>query len=197
VGVSEAMEQTDALKEYMDQVYEKSIFDELQGSGDVWVYHLHGHQTVAGSVRINNKYDLVLKTETQERLPITKHMIKFVHPLKSQDESKKRIKIDKKVRKDEQGPILNPRKRNHVKNKTLFPLMQDKVGLQFTTLEGDVVSGIIGEFNRYEITLLGKGGAPIVFLRHAVRDVRDKNDKCYLKTAIEEKRVIVRKKSTV
>lgn len=191
------MEQTDALKEYMDQVYEKSIFDELQTSGEVWVYHLHGHQTIAGSVKMNNKYDLVLMTETQERLPITKHTIKFVYPLTFQDDTKKRIKIDKKTLKEEQGPILNPRKRNHIKNKTLFPLMQDKVALQFTTLEGDIVSGVIGEFSRYEITLLGKGGAPVVFLRHAVRDVRDKNDKCYLKTAIEEKRVIIRKKSAV
>lgn len=191
------MEQSDALKNYMDENYERSIFDELQKNGEVWVFHLHGHQTIAGSVKINNKYDLVLKTDTQDRVPLTKHNIKFLYPLEDHEEQKRRIKIDKKVRKEELGPILNPRQRNHIKNKTLFPLMLDKTVLQFTTLEGDIIAGIVGDFSRWEITILGRGGLSVVFLRHAVQDIRDKGDKCYLKSAIEEKRVIVRKRKNV
>ena len=72
------MEQTDALKSYMDAHYDKSIFDELQKNGEEWVFYVHGHKTIIGSVVMNNKYDVVLHTKTQDRLPITKHYIKFL-----------------------------------------------------------------------------------------------------------------------
>jgi hypothetical protein len=191
------MEQNDALKRYMDENYDKSVFDELQESGAEWALQLHGHQTVKCSVKVNNKYDVVVKTKTQDRLPITKHTIKFLYSMEHQEELEKRIKVNKKVKKEELDPILNPRKRNHIKNKTLFPLMKERKVLEFTTLEGDIVAGIVGGFSRYEITILGKGGVPIVLLRHAVHDVRDKRNRCYLKRSVEEKKVIVRKRKSV
>ena len=191
------MEQADALKSYMDAHYDESIFDQLQKNGEEWIFHVHGHKTIVGTVMMNNKYDVVLKTKNQDRLPITKHYIKFLYSVEQLDDLKSKIKLDKKVKKAELGPILNPRKRNHIKNKTLFPLMKERTVLNFTSLEGDIVSGIIGGFSRYEITILGRGGVPIVFLRHAIQDVRDKRNKCHLKEAVEEKKVIVRKKQTI
>lgn len=192
------MEQTDALKSYMDAHYDGSIFDELQKNGEEWVFHVHGHKTVVGTVAMNNKYDVVVEMKNKEqRLPITKHYIKFLYSTEHKEDLKKKIKLNRKVKKEELGPILNPRKRNHIKNKTIFPLMKERKVLDFTSLEGDIVSGIIGGFSRYEITVLGRGGVPIVFLRHAVKDVRDKRNKCYLKQSVEEKKVIVRKKRTI
>ncbi len=191
------MEQTDALKRYMDENYDKSVFDELQESGEQWVFCLHGDKTVIGSVKTNNKYDIVVKTNNQDRLPITKHNIKFLCSIKHEEDLRNRIKVNKRIKKEELGPILNPRKRNHIKNKTLYPLLEERTVLEFTTLEGDIISGIVGGFSRYEITILGKGGVPVVLLRHAVKDVRDKRNKCYLKQTIEEKKVIVRKRKAI
>lgn len=188
------MEQTDALKSYMDAHYDESIFDELLKNGEEWVLHVHGHKTIVGSVVMNNKYDVVLTTKTQDRLPVTKHYIKFLYRVEHKEDLKSKIKMDRKVKKEEIGPILNPRKRNHIKNKTLFPLMNERTVLDFTSLEGDIVSGIIGGFTRYEITILGRGGVPVVFLRHAIQEVRDKRNKSHLKQAVEEKKVIVRKR---
>jgi len=181
----------------MDENYDKSIFDTLLKNGEEWVYYLHGHQIVIGTVTTNNKYDIALKTEDRDRLPVTKHNIKFVYPVEHHDELKKRIKIDKKVKKEEQGPILNPRKRNHIKNKTLFPLMKERKVLDITILEGEVLSGVVAGFTRYEITLLSKGRLPIILLRHAIYDVRDKSNKSFLKRTVEEKKVIVRKRRTI
>ena len=191
------MEQTEALKKYMDEKYDQSIFDELQNSGELWVVYLHGNQTVTGSVKINNKYDVVVTTDAQERLPVTKHNIKFLHSLEHVEEISKKLKVDKKIKKEGLGPILNPRKRNHIKNKTLFPLMEERTVLEFTTLEGEIISGIVGDFSRYEITILVRGGVPIVLLRHSVHDVRDKRNKSYLKETVEEKKVIVRKRTII
>ena len=97
----------------------------------------------------------------------------------------KKIRTDKNIKEKQLEPIVSPGKRNHVKNKTLFPLMREKTLLFFTTLEGDVLGGIVGGFTRYEIQILGKREIPVTLLRHAIYDLRDKRKKCYLKKAVE------------
>ena len=56
-----------------------------------------------------------------------------------------------------------------------------------TTLEGDVIRGIVGGFNQYEFKINMKGGVPAVVLRHAVYDLNDKEKKVsYLKKKVIE-----------
>ena len=58
--------------------------------------------------------------------------------------------------------------------------------LFFTLLGGNVLRGIITGFSRYEINLSMKGGIPVVIMRHAVFDVKDKKDRSFLKKEVEK-----------
>ena len=60
--------------------------------------------------------------------------------------------------------------------------------LFFTLLGGNVLRGIITGFSRYEINLSMKGGVPVVIMRHAVFDVKDKKDRSFLKKEVEKSR---------
>jgi hypothetical protein len=82
-------------------------------------------------------------------------------------------------------PIVSPKERHHIKNKTLFPLMQDREVLFFTLLEGEIIRGLVAAFSRYDLTVSLKGGIPVTVLRHSILDVRDKKGRCYLKTHVE------------
>lgn len=84
-------------------------------------------------------------------------------------------------------PIIFPKNRHYIKNKTLFPLMQQREVLFFTLLEGEIIRGVVLAFSRYDLTVGLKGGIPVVVLRHAVLDVRDKKGRCYLKSHVMRK----------
>ncbi len=176
------------LNAYLKENYHKSIFDQMEKEKETYVLHLHGNKVISGEVKTNKKYDVIFKSESGKEEELQKHNIKFLYLKKDEQVVKKVIKVDKNVKEKKLGPIINPRKRNHIKNKTLFPLMQERVLLFFTTLEGDIIGGIIGGFTRYEIQILGKKGIPITLLRHAVFDLRDKRKRCYLKRAVEARK---------
>ena len=67
----------------------------------------------------------------------------------------------------------------------------------FTTLEGDILGGMVGGFTRYEIQILGKKGVPVTLLRHAIYDLRDKRKRCYLKRAVEARKENLRSKKAI
>jgi hypothetical protein len=96
------------------------------------------------------------------------------------------IKTDAKAQAAPLDPIISPKDRHHVKNKTLFPLMQQRVVLLITLLEREIIKGLVQGFSRYDLTISLKGGVPVVLLRHAILDVRDKKGRCYLKTHLKK-----------
>lgn len=173
------------LKEYLDAHYHESIFDELVASGADATLYIHDHLTRSGIVKENKKYAILFRPQDGKEEEIQKVTIKFlclsdVHP-----SVEPLIRINQEVKAKEIGPIFAPGPRHHIKNKTLFPLMNQRQVLFFTLLEGEVLRGIISGFSRYEITLSMKGGLPVTILRHAVYDLREKKGRCFLKKVVE------------
>ncbi len=170
------------LKEYLDESYNSSIFDQALSSKQTWGLHLHGHRFVKAEVTENLKYDVKVKIEggAEELLP--KVNIKLVYPENLSESVKPLLKTDQKVKGLGLEPILAPAKRYHVKNKSLFPLMKEKKVIFFTLLEGEIIRGIISGFNRYEVMVNLKGGIPIIILRHCILDLCDKKGRCFLKS---------------
>ena len=68
-------------------------------------------------------------------------------------------------------PLRRHAERHHIKNKTLYPLMEERQVADITVLDGTVLRGIISGFNTYEIMMNLKGGTPVTVLRHGVLDV--------------------------
>jgi sRNA-binding regulator protein Hfq len=176
------------LEEYLDEFYNKSIFEQVLDSGEPWQFHLHGHRTIRGRALENLTYDLKLHMEAQEEQVLSKVEIKLLYPVHLDESVRPLIKTDEEVQKLGLSPILSPRQRYFVKNKSLFPLMKDQEVVFFTLLEGEVIRGIITGFSRYEITVSLKGGSPITILRHSIYDLRNKKGRCFLKSFQEEHR---------
>lgn len=150
------------------------------------VFHIHGAKCVEGKIVEMSRYEFVYEDlQTGEKNNLKKIELKFFYPLSLKESIQKLIKIEEEVAKKKIGSIEKPAGRNHIKNKTLYPLMMNKDVVFLTTLEGDVIRGIISGFSRYEIKISMKGGIPVTILRHAVYDLTDKEKKIsYLKKKV-------------
>jgi len=179
------------LQEYLEDNYHTSVFDQAFESKETYEFHLHGHRIVKATVIENLRYDLSLHTAEITPFGVThlpKTDVKLVYPSALSDAVRPLLKVDRKVRDLQLEPIIPARKRHHIKNKSLFPLVKERQVVFFTLMEGEVVKGLITGFTRYEITVNLKGGIPVFILRHAAYDLRDKKGRCFLKSFQETHR---------
>ena len=182
------MKHLEGFKDYLDENYTNSIFNLALESKEYWTVYLHGHNILTAKVTQNFIYEVELTDENMVSQTIPKTRIKALHPIELNPLIKKKIKSDPKVKKLNLEPIVTARPRHHIKNKTLFVLMKEREVVFFTLLEGEIIRGLIGAFTRYDITVHLKGGIPVSLLRHSVYDLRDKKNRCYLKTFQETHR---------
>ena len=170
------------FKEYLDECYNLSVFDEAFASQESWEFHIHNHRVVKAEVVENSTYDIKITSGQNGEILLPKTDVKLLYRETLSESIRPLLKIDKKVKGLSLEPILAPGKRYHIKNKSLFPLMKERRVVFFTLLEGEIVRGIIGGFSRYEIAVTLKGGIPVTILRHSIYDLRDKKGRCFLKS---------------
>jgi hypothetical protein len=175
------MKHLKGYKDYLEKNYLLSIFNLAMDSNDYWIFYLHGHKILLAKVTQNHTYDVELTDKDSASQTIPKTQIKALHPAELNPSVQKRVKSDSKVKKLNLKPIITARSRHHIKNKSLYILMEEKQVIFFTLLEGDIIRGLIAGFTRYDITVHLKGGIPVTLLRHSVYDLRDKKGRCYLK----------------
>ncbi|MBW1981258.1 MAG: hypothetical protein JRJ12_08540 [Deltaproteobacteria bacterium] len=182
------------LQEYLDQHYHRSVFEEAVADAADRVLHVHGGEILVARIVENTPYDIGILPSGEkqgggsEPLTMPKLDVKLVYPAEIKEKVAKRLKNDAKVEKLQLAPSLSARDRHHIKNKSLYPLMKERVVVFFTLLGGEIVRGLIAAFSRYEITVNLKGGVPVTILRHAVYDLRDKKGNCYLKSVQQKTR---------
>ena len=171
------------LREYLNDFYSTSIFDQAIASKKLWNLHVHDHSLIKAQITQDLKYDLHIKIDGKIEKVLPKISIKLVYPDSQSEPVKPLLKKDNKVKKLAMEPIMAPKDRYHIKNKTLFPLMKERTVVFFTLLEGEIIRGLIVGFCRYEITVDLKGAIPITILRHSIYDMRDKKGRCFLKSS--------------
>jgi len=174
------------LDDYLDRNYRHSIFDQAHSSDQLWKMHVHGSRIIKADVTKNLKFDLNVKISGEPDEVLPKVNIKLLYPAELSASVTPLLDSDKKVKDLSLEPILAPQYRYHIKNKTLFPLMEEQNVVFFTLLEGERIRGIIADFSRYEITVNLKGGIPVTILRHSIYDVHNKKGRCFLKSAQEK-----------
>jgi sRNA-binding regulator protein Hfq len=172
----------EGLDEYLARNYEVSVFDTAMTSGKPWALHLHGRRVLRGVVMENRKWEISLDIPGKGKEELQKIQVNYLYPDAASAAVKPLIKVDKKVESMNLEPILAPRRRYFVKNKSLFPLMKEKEVLLFTLLDGEVLRGIVSDFSRYDVTLSMKGGVLVTLLRHSIYDLRNKKGRCFLKS---------------
>ena len=170
------------LQEYLDKSYNTSVFDQAFESQEPWEFHLHNHRIIKSEIQENLRYDLRLSAEETGEELLPKTDVKLLYPADRSDSVRPLLKTDKKVRDLGLEPIISPRMRHHIKNKSLFPLIKERTVLFFTLMEGEIIKGLVTDFTRYEIIVSLKGGTPVYILRHSVYDLRDKKGRCFLKS---------------
>ena len=177
---------TGGLQEYLKAHQKDSIFERECGKETLWYLFLHDGRELVGRIRNNEIFEFDLSMEDGNSEKIHKVNVNFVCPASFQEEIHKQMKRNEAVAEKAEGPHFSTRYRHHIKNKSLYPLMNRREVLFFTMLKGEVLRGVVSAFSRYEIDLSLKRGVPVVLLRHAVFDVRDKKNRCYLKKVVEK-----------
>jgi sRNA-binding regulator protein Hfq len=174
------------LPDYLAGHQLESVFGREAGRDTSWCLFLHGDERKKGKIKNDEKYEIDFLTEQDVIERIHKVNVKFLCEASVEEEVLRRLRTNEAMKQAPEGPHFGPRYRHHIKNKTLYPLMNRKEVLFFTTLEGEVLRGVITGFSRFEIGLSMKGGVSVVLLRHALWDVRDKKERSYSKESVEK-----------
>ncbi len=185
-GPPEEQDPLEGLPEYLKAHQRESLFQRESGKGTSWCLFLHGDQRKRGKIQKDETYEIDIETRDGVVEQIHKVNVKMVCEAAKEEEVLRLLGTNEDLKGAPQGPHFGPRYRHHIKNKTLFPLMNRKEVLFFSTLEGEVLRGIVTDFSRFEIRLSMKGGVSVILLRHALFDVRDKKGRSYSKEAVEK-----------
>jgi sRNA-binding regulator protein Hfq len=174
------------LQEYLQEHYFISVYDQALQSGEMYTFHAHGQQIFQGKVIKNDTFDLEIAAAAKQLQRLPKTNIKLIYPSVLQQDIQKQIKIDPQISQKKIPPLVHAKERYHVKNKSLFPLMEERQVLFFYMLEGEVLKGILADFSRYEMTVHLKGALPVTIFRHALLNLTDKKKRSYLKSFQEK-----------
>ena len=174
------MPELQGFSDYKKEHYELSDFTALETSGEASLFLRHGGIRLTGTIVRQSIYDLYIAT-AQGEVVVPKVEIKCHAPASETKIVEKLIKTDKKVAALSLCTIHAPACRYFIKNKTLYPLTQERQVILITLLEGEVIKGLVENFSRYDVTMRVKGGVRLTVLRHAIYDMRDKRGRCYLK----------------
>ncbi len=178
----------DGLRDYLKTDYKLSVFDQALETKELLTMHLHGQRVVQARMIENKQYEIVIDVAEQGPEELHKLQVKCLYPADRTDAFAKMLKIDKNVQALGLEPIYSPAERYNIKNKTLFPLMQERQVVFCTLMEGELIRGIVAAFSRYDLIIHAKGGMPVTLLRHGIYDMRNKQGRCLLKSFQQEHR---------
>ena len=173
----------DDLEAYLKVHAKDSLFEGEAGKETGWCFFLHGNLERTGRLLQNETYECLLVTEEGSSEKMHKVRVKFACPALVREEVKRQTGLNEEVQKKGEGPHFLPRYRHVVPDQSLHEFMQNREVLFFTLLEGEILRGLVTGFSAYEISLSMKGQVPVVLLRHALFDVRDKKGRSYLRKA--------------
>ena len=176
------------LSEYLEEKYHFSVFDKVAASGKPWIFHLHGHARIRAFVSENRKWDMTLDVEGKGKEALQKIQVKFLYPAELEEGVEPIIKRDRKIEVLKLNPIISPKERHFVKNKSLFPLMKEREVLLFTLLEGEIIKGIITDFSLFDVVVSMKGNLAVTILRHSIFHLKNKRGRSFLKSFQEKHR---------
>jgi len=171
------------LNDYLIKNYPNSAIDAAVASQGLYCLHLHGGTTMQGNITANTTYDIEITTPDGNRRELPKIQIKMLYPAEYAQPVQAQLTVNADVQARQLEPIVAVKQRHFVKNKTLYTLMRSQEETLITLLEGEVLTGCIHSFSRYEVTFSLKDGTQVVILRHAILDIRDESGCCFLKAS--------------
>jgi len=160
------------LAEHIDQNRARSILTEAAESGTALMLGLHGRKSLRGTVVEVDRYEVHVDGADGERHTVHKLQIKYACTDQENRHVRNQIKRDK-TRKEPVEPIWKPQDRYGCSDRRLFGVLDEKVQVVATTLEGEVFQGVVEWMGRWEFGMvLKKKNARVVLFRHALADLR-------------------------
>jgi sRNA-binding regulator protein Hfq len=161
------------FRDYTIQHAATSIFDYAVKSGQLWCLHSHPGQLVVAKVIANGTYEVSVVDEAGQTRQVHKVPLKFLYPQAMQARVAKLVTTHAAIQARGLEPRYKTRDRVHLMNKTLYVAILDKTPLTVTTYEGEVLTGVLASYSRFEMVMLLDKGLPVAVLRHAVQLATD------------------------
>ena len=157
------------FRDYLKQNYDRDLFQEFKIKQELLKFHLAGQQEVRGKIVNNLVFDFEISDETGKIQRIPKLTVKYFYPAPLDEKVSLLIDVNSEIADQHLQPIIKPHLRNHVKNKTLYPLMKEHEAVIITLYEGEIIRGFIDNFTRYELIVKFNENLHIILLRHAIQ----------------------------
>jgi hypothetical protein len=163
------------MMEHREKHHARSCFDEALVHGKPMTFLVHGQRRVEGKVIASEPYHATIRLEdgTEESI----HKLQFKAGWLAEHRKLVRKMLERKnsdLVKNPKPPIERPQDRYPCSDRTLFSFVDaPKKSVDMTSLEGEIVSGQVLWFGRYEIGMGLKGEHLVTVFRHALADVKE------------------------
>jgi sRNA-binding regulator protein Hfq len=169
----EAYLQRRRLAAHRENYRTRSCLDDAVAAGSTLTLLLHGQRRVEAKVKSIDPYDAVLAIEGGGEEQVRKLQIKATWRPDDYKRIKKVLRKDKALSEAPRGPIERPQDRYSCSDKRLFRYLDTQTEVDVTLLEGEVFSGTVQWFGRYEFGLEIKGGVVVTIFRHALSAITE------------------------
>lgn len=168
------------MTEHREANHMRSCLDDAVQHKKPMTLLVHGKGRVEGRVISSESYQVVVQVAGGEHQTIHKLQIKaawiaeerrLVSPMMQRS--------NPELSKNPRAPIPRPQDRYPCSDRTLFAFLDEKKTVAATLLEGEIATGQIYWFGRYEIGMGpkprkdGKGEPHLTVFRHALHDLRE------------------------
>lgn len=157
------------LSQTKAQNWSRSCFADAFQDRKPWVLFVHGRERLEGTVVGVEQYDFRWRDQNGQESVQRKLDTKFACPASELAQVEAALGIDPDVRDLSLGAIERPRDRQKLKNHLLQSLLEQKARASLVTLEGEILTGRLEWFSKYELGLFLENGARVTILRHAVQ----------------------------
>lgn len=152
----------------------RSVFDNARPDADVqWSIGLLGQENRQVSLLRNDRYEVEVREASGATSTVHKTAVKYVFLAEDFKKVRKHLEYDKDLRARTAAPQLRPQDRYACSDRRIGAWWDARLPVRLTTVEGEIFSGEIEWFSRYELCLSTRAGAQVVILRHALADAHE------------------------
>lgn len=152
----------------------RSLFDAASPDSTVWwSLGVLGQATRPVRLLANARYEVLVQDESGAEARVHKTTIKYAFLTDDFKRVRKHLEYDKALRAAAVEPQLRPQDRYACSDRRIGGWWDARVPVRLTTVEGEVFTGDIAWFSRYEIGLTTRSGAEVVLLRHGLADAHE------------------------
>ncbi|MSP55833.1 MAG: hypothetical protein EXR69_09565 [Myxococcales bacterium] len=165
---------TRRVEAYVKESSGRTLFDLI---GSTWALGVYGQKTRQLTMLRNDKYEVEVRKagegQTGEPELLHKTTVKYAYAPADFKLVRKHLEYDKELRSTSAEPRLRPQDRYACSDRKIGAWWNGKTVVRLATMEGEVFTGEIAWFSKFEVGLQNRAGVEVVVFRHALADARE------------------------